>query len=68
MNKKLTMLYGSQNQEKERYEEQLKRMQEEIAKMCDLISELSKQKNTNKKKKRGHSKCSKKQKIIDLEK
>jgi len=43
-------------------------MQQEIGKMCDLIQEINKNKNNNKKKKRTHSsKCSKRQRIAELE-
>lgn len=68
LNKRLDMVHDSQNSEKQRYEEQLKRMQQEIGKMCDLIQEINKNKNNNKKKKRTHSnKCSKRQRIAELE-
>ena len=37
LHKKVEQLLNDQNKEKSRYEEQLKKMQDEMGKMCDLI-------------------------------
>lgn len=41
----MDQIYNDQQQEKQRYEEQLHKMQDEISKMCEIMQDMNKKKN-----------------------